>query len=782
MHFGFRPEHRKQLDGKQLESNKSSIESFATAVSPTRSVGAGSVVRQPPRSTGSHETVGSLLRRLGQPPPDVVEHLTRQFDSVFQSHALRPEDPEASNLDNWWIDDRGELTFKAQGLMQSTKSDRVQSDRVQRTDSAKRDSVGHAGTGGAENQPTAAPSPAAIRFRQQLLAPSRGTRSQPSHEVEQERSVTSFGEVDLIPGRVDVAHLTAAEQRRRDELTRLFREALVERFGADAVDDEPSATANVIRSGKPKTMRVDRRFNWNLVIGVTAALLAAGVVGGGFLISHWRQREEFVVGAHEQASPDPSRRRSAVATSREKPLDDISTTTDRGAGRLSTLDSTLQQQSTNDPVELIPAMEPGLPEDSDDVFERFDDEQEDAGMLDFEDLADPGPQAAEAAVEMEVASDSDQKFGEAKGVEDLASGVPQDQFDQAPESPQQTRTTGTGFVTLPRPHDHAASVAIGLSLERIEAIEFPVDVPIKLTRRESNDGENRGEVELRHAERGVTLARILDQDGATVFRWTPEAKGQAAAVRLADGRLTDRDGNRVYLRPIVEAEPYQLSLDPRERRPSWDLGAAMLTAQTRLKVEWDVPDSIEWAWLNPPESTNPKRAMGTVIFSPAGGESASLGLAFRIDGGRKVSLFQQYYGRLFDGRNWQVCTPGGLQAYSESCAARLQLARKQLSGLQTGISMSSVDRMLFKKQSKQQYEHTIELLETELARCEVLRSLIASVEQQVRLRLEFFVQWPDDQQPVFRMTAAGEGQTGGGEGDAELPDGSGDSDKKTADR
>lgn len=301
---------------------------------------------------------------------------------------------------------------------------------------------------------------------------------------------------------------------------------------------------------------------------------------------------------------------------------------------------------------------------------------------------------------------------------------------------------------MPPSGDSNTETVIDPSAASIERIEFPSPVAIALSGAVTDETRD-----LINQQNGKPIAQLIRTGPATVLRWSDNAARDGLSQKLLQGRLVLSDGKSVYLRPSIETDPYPISLDPRRWRPSWPLGTSLPADVSRLDIELSVPDSVDLAWHTPFDSAHPHHGSAIAILTPTDGETIAIAVKLDIQCSRKLSCRMQLGGRLDPSLPWVSLSRETFAAENRSRTdnhGRLVMQRELFK--QRYSSANQMERSVMRT-GAQRLDAELERSQAVLERLTRLGELAGSIEQNVKLHLHAFVQWPDAPQTLLRTTS-----------------------------
>ncbi len=315
--------------------------------------------------------------------------------------------------------------------------------------------------------------------------------------------------------------------------------------------------------------------------------------------------------------------------------------------------------------------------------------------------------------------------------------------DDAPaESPQQTRDSTVMAIQLSPVDDPTTATKLAdRPLDGLK-LDFPFDVPLQIQGEQSP-------WEIRDTRKEMAIAVISNGPGRTELKWSDDADQSASVSALVHGRITDRSGDTVFLRPLIEADPWPIRVDKPDVMPTWDLRQPIPPRVARLSIDLDLPDDIEAGWIESVEPESLRRARGLAVLTPKDGESVSLGIRFDIRCSRKLSCRVRYAGRLDASMPWQVVSVPLLEQFANQLTQQAILVSKEATRLDSvyEIAGSSGRRILRVKQNRN--DALAETIRTASQRVAQLQTLIATIEAAATLRVRVWVEWPDTEQTLL---------------------------------
>ncbi|PAY21258.1 hypothetical protein CKO51_01380 [Rhodopirellula sp. SM50] len=680
---------------------------------------------------------------MGTPPPDLAAQLVRRFEDACRQRLADGETIAAINLNDWTIGLHGELLFTGIAPPPDQGSQDLELLSAEFL------------------QQLSAPRPAIARRSAPFRSPLRVDRD---HLKSRNRFETHVAE------ETQSLALSSIEQARREKLIEQFTASLVDRFGHASVAP-PELGEEKIRPGKPQPIASDRRFNWNLVLGVASATVVIALIGTAIRLHQLRSKRDEIrvsgmtavepsatpsvgdpLAPTETTEPEPPPTPQSVAS---PPIDQNRDRDDQVAPLEFTVPSVMDRERVRGGFDVMDDLDDLLASGNSGAPTDMPDPSLDSAIEPPETLAlersefKPALEPSEDSRPGDPARSSSFAFSESDPTnETLESVLNSETSDQeAAEVPQQTRPSGDRFVELPPSGDSNTELIIAPSTASVRRIEFPSPVAIALADATTDDTWN-----LINQQNGNPIAQLIRTGPATVLRWSDNAARDGLSQKLLHGRLVLSDGQSVYLRPSIEADPFPLSLDRRRWRPSWPLGASLPADVSRLEIELSVPDSVDLAWHTPFEPTRPHNGSAIAILTPTDGETVAIAVKLDINCSRKLSCRMQFGGRLDPSMNWVLLSRESLAAEKTVWQAnhgKLVMQREMFK--QSYQSASQLDRRMMRPRG-QRFDAQLEHSEAVLERLKQLGELADRIEQNVKLHLHAFVQWPDAPQTLLRTT------------------------------
>ncbi len=253
-------------------------------------------------------------------------------------------------------------------------------------------------------------------------------------------------------------------------------------------------------------------------------------------------------------------------------------------------------------------------------------------------------------------------------------------------------------------------------------LDFPFDVPLQIQGEQSP-------WEIRDTRKEMAIAVISNGPDRTELKWSDGCRPVGLLYRpWSTGESPIAVVNTVFLRPLIEADPWPIRVDKPDVMPTWDLRQPIPPRVARLSIDFDLPDDIEAGWIEPIEPESLRRARGLAVLTPKDGESVSLGIRLDIRCSRKLSCRVRYAGRLDASMPWQVVSTPLLEQFANQLTQQAILVSREATRLDAvyEIAGSSGRRILRVKQNRN--DALAETIRTASQRVAQLQTLIATIE------------------------------------------------------
>lgn len=679
------------------------------------------------------ESVASLLSRLGTPPSDLIDHLTERFQAICEERIQSGHGP-ITQIDpqDWLVTSEGDLLFNApEGNQPSKGLGETPPLSAEELTTEFRRLLGGPPQRISENQTLenhdqySSPSPSSPATSSRVSGP------RTAHTRASGQRATNYGPNLDVDG--DQKEYSDADRARREKMAEMFTASLTERFGEDIVTAE-SQTESV--PPKYEIIQRDRRFNWNLVMGVVTVAIVAAIAYAGYNVSENRK----------QRMASSSGYRPAANT-----------------GQLSH-ESATSNNDRAEPAEIDSSEVPPLKDSSASAFQEQDGDRAPPNPLEtIENLMTSGDSTANEEVEIQTLEQPvppvdieiptplprtlpNQNAAAKAADETLVEALPRpDEPTNIPEAPQEIRRGPSRYVRLPTSTKPGTRLKLAEAGTNLVGLEFPINSSIEFAKKPAG-------AQLVNTQTEAIVATLSPTNQGVLFEWGDAAIRDSSSKSLLHGRLRPTSGQPIYLRPSIEADPYQLTLSVRDTHPTWNLGAPILPSVTRLDVELDVPNVLEYGWSEPFDATRPSRGSAVAILTPPDGESVALAVQVNVRCDRKLSCNLKYAARLDQSKPWLPITREDLLRAGQGVQQDLAVwenKKKQFSS--SYAQAGSTDRRLMRRKGEE-IDKAFDITKTTMERLTTLKTLVEAIESSVTLKLHLYVQWNDDQQTILRTS------------------------------
>ncbi|GAA5505268.1 hypothetical protein [Novipirellula caenicola] len=674
------------------------------------------------------ESVRNLLLRLGPPPTDIAQLWCEQARAIADDIASRTGQPlPPIDLADWLVDEHGTVGVRASP---STRDQSAAVDSVSPKSVADVDTI---------NQQRLAD------FRNQI----RGGITLPPTTHDQP---TAFGS------------LRSSEDAADDDTERYLA------IEQHCLPIENCDEADVALSATEPNQRRRRRSASPERLAVAAAI-AIVVLGSSWWLA---SRSSFLAGAPNDISPDTNSSNtkssgpSDATGSNSRGRSSAAVASGSASNALETLPAqTLESFSMTDPsLDAEPSLPDSLLPDS---------SLADASLrVPFDSLVpemipsslETSPAFGDAAA-VSSKLDSEAELTERTAVDGSSLPVLGGENDEAtvdalathpeteaPESPQRVRTVKVQSLQLPAVQQTAVTQPIGdwpandAVLDRL-SLEFPLPIPIAMKRSPAASGHPDAVLDLHDTRSETLLASFCRDSAGLAFQWHETAKSSSQSGLLLHGRLRDATGNVIYFRPRIEADPWPLSFDQSDFHPSWELGGLLPAKVARLVIEFELPEEIEEAWIEPIDSASPRRTSGIAVLTLKDNENVRVGLRFDVKCTTKLACQIRIAGRLDPGFAWQTFTETGLANFANTLLGQADLAEQQIANVEAIYDRAGTDaRRILRPRRTAIKSHAEQLAELS-RRIAELQSLVALLQTSAKLRFHVSVQWSDGEQIIL---------------------------------
>ncbi|MCC9601637.1 hypothetical protein LOC67_13850 [Stieleria sp. JC731] len=719
--------------------------------------------------SGDTESLQSLKSRLGLPPAKLLDDLQELFrqaclDYQANHHALPSADPG-----RWFLTAQGELVYgpsasgsiavnesseRDSGSLHSNDVSTVVADFRRRLSSPDSQGSLHSN---ASKELAEGRSPTASKIE------TAGSTGSVSNSIGPVTNARQTNRTDGLRQRLDSHHveetetsgMTDAEQDRRKVLVDQFTRALIERFGEERVQRTPEPVIHP-RGLKLKPIERDRKFNWNLVLGVASLAAVIALCYVGFTIAN--QRKERIanqprVKQSDTLTPPKAQERVAAKDDDSHLSVDLPSPTESSedlqsiepAESFSSNDQVAIGSATSDiqsAIERLTRPE-GLPTES--TFRPSENSlkkpKSTESILDL--LGNTNQTVKQAQKSTVLASDAEKLGGEKP--EDVLLNVSQGTADEDPSSPKNQvswQEFEAGFVELPLPSDSEQAVQITNVQTPLSQLEFPKPYRISLR----NEGSTTKIVD----ESKEQVIAILSGNSSPQFRWTQEGAQSVNSQKLFHGRLIDSSKQPIYLRPALNAQRIgELFTEAAPRR--WMLKHPIIRDKTHLDLRFQSEsEAIQFRWIQPIDLLSDGKQIGIVEITPTETDLVAIRLQITVSCDRELELMVQWFGRLDPNYQFQYFTKNHLYDELRSRATSRTALLTRIDLLETSLSSQTSSQQRITKADIKAKKQQLDALEPTVERLQTLWNMAQEIEVSTELDLNLYVQWPDDQQTIFK--------------------------------
>ncbi len=169
------------------------------------------------------------------------------------------------------------------------------------------------------------------------------------------------------------------------------------------------------------------------------------------------------------------------------------------------------------------------------------------------------------------------------------------------ESPQPTRQSTVMAIQLGEVGDVQSKVMLADHPLSGLKLDFPTNVPLEVKSEDSV-------WTIRDNRKDVSVATIRSSEDETTLSWMATAKQSPSLFAVVHGRISADGGSTIFLRPTIESEPWGFNFDRSDVMPTWDLVHPLPPQVARLEVQFNLPEKIEYGWVEPIDPTDFRRA------------------------------------------------------------------------------------------------------------------------------------------------------------------------------
>lgn len=260
---------------------------------------------------------------------------------------------------------------------------------------------------------------------------------------------------------------------------------------------------------------------------------------------------------------------------------------------------------------------------------------------------------------------------------------------------------------------------------------------------------------LIETESSATVAHIAasDDQSSLQFEWSDAARQWSSSASLSQGRITTNQGDTIFLRPRLDAEPIRLGLAKRDVKLKWNLQSPITPNLTQLELDVVVPRDVDLRWIEPIDQASPRNTRAVALLKLKKAEETAIVVRFDIKTSQSFSLRTRFGARLHPAMPWQWTDAPSIRSSLAAVTNQLEVADRQL--LDLDVAITRAERMRARRQEYQLEEQRDRIDEavkgwTIVAkRLAELDQLVAFMEAGAAVRPKLFVTWPDEEQVVF---------------------------------
>ncbi|MEM6777311.1 MAG: hypothetical protein AAF670_06615 [Planctomycetota bacterium] len=345
--------------------------------------------------------------------------------------------------------------------------------------------------------------------------------------------------------------------------------------------------------------------------------------------------------------------------------------------------------------------------------------------------------------------------------DDTETELPSDAISQE----TRTGTPATGFMRLPDLVIDSDPVLVpGLTgSSRGLTLRFPSAVPLELVAAASASSDA-GWL-IRHRTQEAVIADLRPVEGradAIEFRWRPEAGRVATASKLADGQIVGENVS-IDLRPTLVADPITMVMESRDVQFKWDLGSPPPALASRIRLDVELPDSLELGWIEPIDEQSPRRTRAVGVITLTDNEEVAVALRIDVRATKSISMRIRTGARLKAGMPWQWIDRQGVRQSQSEVTGRLTWTRSRQREMEMLLDqaerMGSRRDVLNLQQQLSTLESAVAMGTAVAKQLAELDRLLNEIADSVQLGLQLYVQWPDREQYLFRSYSDSSGDS-----------------------
>lgn len=300
---------------------------------------------------------------------------------------------------------------------------------------------------------------------------------------------------------------------------------------------------------------------------------------------------------------------------------------------------------------------------------------------------------------------------------------------------------------------------IGVSPLRQAEWDFPTQTNLQFTISqnsvEENSGEQRQHWKWIDATSDTELATLQQVDQQVLFRWSEHAAASPLSRQLAAGRLrlTDTTGQSatVFLRPNLRTSPLRLDAAEADARFSWPLEGPAIYQSPNLSLEVIKPDNVDMTWIEPPDTTNIRKQIATLQWTPSGKPSPVIRCRIECKASTKLQMRLRYFAQLDSTFPWQAYSATQLTLALDQVTQLLERRTAELSQIENQYRNATTSEKRSIRPVKENIEQAVTQLRIVLQKLQQLNILHSAIAATSHLQLSLTTQWPDGPQTILEI-------------------------------
>ncbi|MEM6687973.1 MAG: hypothetical protein AAF664_01010 [Planctomycetota bacterium] len=300
------------------------------------------------------------------------------------------------------------------------------------------------------------------------------------------------------------------------------------------------------------------------------------------------------------------------------------------------------------------------------------------------------------------------------------------------------------------------SLTIGLGDYLLSGVSSPIrsggEEPFSL--RKIN--EKTHAIELSKSAVAVARLRIESLAGENILRWQwDEQNIRAADIQtLKQSRLRTKINDSVrsiYLRQVIHADAFPLSLDQPNLAASWNLlvpPAVLLP--TNWKVRFETADEIEVTWTTPLAMEKPRTAVGEAVYRLTDNEHVALRLNLDFQLSRQLEMRVRFQAKLDSRMDYLPVSTQSVDRFADQLQAAIASANREKERLEDVYRIAGNQRNYIRAKQKRNdlYIDQLSLIDERTVALQTLLSLFDGSP----MHLTFASEWPEgEKQEILRV-------------------------------